>query len=93
VADDLGNQILRILGTFQRDSKVSEAVTAIGDLIEQARTEARDQAAADVEAHAKELMDAAIKQVTKDDTDGYSATLRAATVGYVAQYLRGEAGR
>lgn len=63
--------------------------------VEQIRAElanAREQAAADVEAHAQKLMDAAIEQVTKDDSDGFSAVLRAAAIGSAAKYLRGEAG-
>lgn len=52
---------------------------------------AREQAAADLDAHSKDLMDAAVKQVLKSDDDGFSGVRHAATVAYAAKYLRGEA--
>lgn len=53
--------------------------------------EAREKAAADLDAHSKDLMDAAVKQVMKDNDDGFSAVLRASTVAYAAKFLRREA--
>jgi hypothetical protein len=78
--------------------RVLAGVGVVLRMLDKARAEAagaREQAAADLEAHSSELMDAAIKQVTKDDPDGFSAVLRAAAIGSAVTYLRGktEAGR
>lgn len=71
-----------------RDEAIA-LLTEVEQLTEQMES-AREQAAADLEAHAKELTDAAIQQVLADDPAGFNASLRAATVAYSAKYLRGE---
>jgi hypothetical protein len=71
--------------------RILAGVGVVLRMLDKARADAagaREQAAADLEAHSKELMAAAIEQVTKDDPDGFSAVLRASAIGSAVTYLR-----